>query len=249
MNCFILLLSGDVHLNPGPVLYPCRICCKSVQNNQRGLLCDMCHRWCHIKCVSVSDIEHDNYCELGEFNWLCPICLFNQLPSLEVIDDVVDSCGSADISCSSDLPCLMDIIDSPVDGVRFVHHNVRGLLSKFSEVSEWLFKARNSPLILCCSETWITVNDLIPNVAGFNLIHFAHPCCLGLISLRVFYLVPVSLYLHYCNQSVLLFVMLLKGHALLSTFLVVLLLVNTIELQYFQFIDLHQFPVAMLSLN
>ena len=117
--------------------------------------------WCHIKCVNVSDIEYDNYCELGDFNWLCPLCLFDQLPNIEVIDDD-DSCASGDMSCSADLPFPMDIIGSPVEGVRFVHHNVQFLLSRFSEVSEWLFEARNSPLISSCSENWITVNDLIP---------------------------------------------------------------------------------------
>ena len=167
----MLLLSGDVHINPGPVLYPCRICDKSVRNNQKGLLCDLCGLWCHIKCANVSGKEYDHYCELAEFDWLCPLCLFDQLPNTEIInddDDDDDFSASADMSFSPDLPSPMDIIGSPVDGVRIVHHNVRGLLSKFSEVSQWLFEAHNSPIILCCSETWITVNDLVPNVTGFD---------------------------------------------------------------------------------
>ena len=140
-----------------------------MQNNQKGLLCDLCGLWCHINCANVSGKEYDHYYELAEFNWLCPLCLFDQLPNTEVInddDDDDDFSASADMSFSPDLPSPMDIIGSPVDGVQIVHHNVRGLLSKFSEVSQWLFEAHNSPIILCCSETWITVNDLVPNVTG-----------------------------------------------------------------------------------
>ena len=112
-------LSGDVHINPGPVLYPCRICDKSVRNNQKGLLCDLCGLWCHIKCANVSGKEYDNYCELAKFNWLCPLCLFDQLPHTEVIndDDDDDFSVSADMSFSPDLPSPVDIIGSPVDGV------------------------------------------------------------------------------------------------------------------------------------
>ena len=76
VNCFMLLLSGDIHLNPGPVLYPCRVCCKSVGNDQRGLLCDLCGLWCHIECVNVSVVEYVNYCKLDEFNWLYALSAF-----------------------------------------------------------------------------------------------------------------------------------------------------------------------------
>ena len=89
VNCFMLLLSGDIHLNPGLVLYPCRICCESVQNTQRGLLYDLCGLWCHIKCVNVSDVEYDNYRKLDEFNWLCFLIDYQTQRSLMMMTTVL----------------------------------------------------------------------------------------------------------------------------------------------------------------
>ena len=136
--------------------------------NQKGLLCDSCGLWSHIKCVNVSSECYDAYSQLDEFNWLCPICLFDQLLSSEVIDGNDDGiCISADVPLS--LPLPIEKISLPVGGVRVIHHNVRGLLSKFTEISQWLLEAYQSPTVLCCSETWITTNDFIPAVAGFDV--------------------------------------------------------------------------------
>lgn len=38
---------------------------------------------CCILCLAVKIM----YCQFAEFNWLCPICLFDQLPNSEVSDD------------------------------------------------------------------------------------------------------------------------------------------------------------------
>ena len=37
---YLLLLCGDISTNPGPIRHPCTVCDKSVNVNQRGLLCD-----------------------------------------------------------------------------------------------------------------------------------------------------------------------------------------------------------------
>ena len=41
----ILLLSGDISTNPGPVIYPCGKCSKPVKRNQRGIYCEDCIYW------------------------------------------------------------------------------------------------------------------------------------------------------------------------------------------------------------
>ena len=47
----IILLCGDVHLNPGPpVDYPCGICSNQVTDNDEAVCCDLCNRWIHISC-------------------------------------------------------------------------------------------------------------------------------------------------------------------------------------------------------
>ena len=53
----LLLLSGDIHLNPGPVKYPCGICSKPVKINQRGIQCDFCDKWHHIRCMNMNTVS------------------------------------------------------------------------------------------------------------------------------------------------------------------------------------------------
>ena len=38
----LLLASGDIETNPGPVQYPCTVCEKPVKRNQCGIMCDDC---------------------------------------------------------------------------------------------------------------------------------------------------------------------------------------------------------------
>ena len=50
--------------------------------------------------------------------------------------------------------------------LRVVHHNVQGLLSKFSEIGQWLNSSHGSNIIICCSETWL-LGDKLPATSGF----------------------------------------------------------------------------------
>ena len=47
----ILLLSGQISPNPGPLCYPFVECGKAVRTNQKGLQCDDCLCWCHSTCI------------------------------------------------------------------------------------------------------------------------------------------------------------------------------------------------------
>ena len=60
-----ILASRD--LNPQPtrnIKWPCIICNRPVQNNQKALECDSCHKWCHLNCderVTLVEYEfHEN---------------------------------------------------------------------------------------------------------------------------------------------------------------------------------------------
>ncbi len=51
---FILLLSDDIELNPGPKsIDPCGICERIVKDNHRAFCCDGCDIWCHKTCISM----------------------------------------------------------------------------------------------------------------------------------------------------------------------------------------------------
>ena len=90
----LLLLYGDVEVNPGPIQYPCGICGCSVRSNQKGVQCDLCDCWFHAKCESISCNIYSYLTVNESCCWLCTRCalpqfddsLFNvsDMPSLNV---------------------------------------------------------------------------------------------------------------------------------------------------------------------
>ena len=54
----ILLMSGDIQSNPGPCKYPCGICATPVKINQRGIQCDFCDVWHHIRYMNMDKITY-----------------------------------------------------------------------------------------------------------------------------------------------------------------------------------------------
>ena len=50
----VLLLGGDIELNPGPSVYPCGYCQHNVSWNGDGLCCDNCDMWFHPSCIDIS---------------------------------------------------------------------------------------------------------------------------------------------------------------------------------------------------
>ena len=51
----MLILSGDINLNPGPSV-PCCICTKPLR--QKVIYCNKCHLWFHKKCVTISETDY-----------------------------------------------------------------------------------------------------------------------------------------------------------------------------------------------
>ena len=64
--------------------YPCGICQKNVNNNQKAIECSSCNYWIHIKCNGTTNMEYNNLIEsnnhltnkeIEEQEWLCNKCL------------------------------------------------------------------------------------------------------------------------------------------------------------------------------
>ena len=62
MYCFILLIliSGDIAENPGPVTIPHAKCERPVRSNQRVIQCEDYVFWHHIKCTEMSESEYNS---------------------------------------------------------------------------------------------------------------------------------------------------------------------------------------------
>ena len=54
----LLLASGYIESNPGPVQYPCTVCKKPVKGDQCGIMCDGCNQWTHARCGGVDEAEY-----------------------------------------------------------------------------------------------------------------------------------------------------------------------------------------------
>ena len=81
----ILLLSGDINPNPGPVnsKTACNVCLRTVAKNHRAISCDNCDNWNHIKCKGISPktyIEMVSLSDKDELSYICSKCHLDSLP-------------------------------------------------------------------------------------------------------------------------------------------------------------------------
>ena len=72
----LLLLSGDIHLNPGPDDQPCLFCFKLVTDDDETVCCDCCNKWIHVSCdLGLSSEEYKNMVDNPSDDfWLCFKC-------------------------------------------------------------------------------------------------------------------------------------------------------------------------------
>ena len=75
----LLLASGDIECNPGPVQYPCTVCEKPVKQNQRGIACDHCNQWTHAHCGGIGEAEYRLLTTQEDCQWFCPTCIWSKL--------------------------------------------------------------------------------------------------------------------------------------------------------------------------
>ena len=74
----IIILSGDIQVNPGPTsLYPCGCCELSVTwDHQRAVCCDKCNLWYHYECIELISSKI-NVLQFSNISWIC--CHFKSL--------------------------------------------------------------------------------------------------------------------------------------------------------------------------
>lgn len=94
----LLLISGDISANPGPIKFPCVECDRPVAKNQRGIMCDNCDMWSHAKCINMSNEDYDRLSSTDvnapEEHWFCSQCL----PTADAITSLPDDDGHDSVS-------------------------------------------------------------------------------------------------------------------------------------------------------
>ena len=68
----LILLSGDVELNPGPTNDQVRCVCSVNKESGHTTQCEHCLRWCHSKCVNISPSLASTY------PLVCPSCVLRK---------------------------------------------------------------------------------------------------------------------------------------------------------------------------
>ena len=99
----LILLCGDVNINPGPNWKcPCGLCKKPVKSNQRGIQCDSCDTWIHTRCLGMNNDEYQLLAN-SSCSWICPDCdLPNFSPTLlDLSSNTLNSSNSFDILSDS----------------------------------------------------------------------------------------------------------------------------------------------------
>lgn len=70
----LLLLCGDINLNPGPTLkFPCGICAEPVKCSQPGIQCDSRDLWLHTHCLGTNFNVYETLAT-SSCTWICPNC-------------------------------------------------------------------------------------------------------------------------------------------------------------------------------
>ena len=186
LKLFLLLLSGDVHLNPGPTTcYPCSMCSRLVRWNQKALQCDSCHLWVHCQCYGVSNQQYSHYQQLLTFSWCCPPCWACDLPfhDCSVMDSTVSDDSIVSVVSSETETCY----PSKLGTLRIAHLNCRSLLSHKDDVVAMFIAAQLD--VLALTETWLddTVVDseILPCGSGLSLLRMVRNRCGGGVAFMV----------------------------------------------------------------
>ena len=67
----MLLISGDIHPNPGPI-DPCSVCSRRVTWKNRSVKCTNCSLWVHFSCSGLSPADFRKISP--RHFWTCPMC-------------------------------------------------------------------------------------------------------------------------------------------------------------------------------
>ena len=73
----LLLISGDIHPNPGPI-DPCSVCSRRVTWGNRSIQCTGCSLWVHLSCSGLSPADFRKISPAH--SWTCPMCPSSSQP-------------------------------------------------------------------------------------------------------------------------------------------------------------------------
>ena len=172
----LLLLSGDVSLNPGPVQFPCGTCEKGVRRNQRAIQCDDCNLWFHLKYIDLPLTEYELLGNSTD-SWFCKKCYLPDFSDSFFIDINEESNAPNDSLPTSSTSGVNKLLFQDLREARCLHPkkfiaayiNINSLRYKFDEVRELLTDNIVDLLMIAESKLDNTFQDNLFQVDGYNL--------------------------------------------------------------------------------
>merc|ERR1712015_240778 len=148
----LLLLSGNIALNPGPVpSYPCSKCNKGVRTS--AALCTNCEMWIHGRCEGISDAALISLSKnpILKSHFVCVVCREKNQDISEDDSTVAETSFQFQEDHVHDIS--LDDYNSifKQKGLHFIHLNCNSLLGKIEELRTFILST--SPHIICFSET------------------------------------------------------------------------------------------------
>ena len=170
---YLLLLSGDINLHPGPVKCPCLVCSRSVR--KREISCDKCGLWVHKKCKSSTNPGK-------EHSFICNQCLINENDISQNAWNLFPFANDFFCNNTGALPVekTVDDLDEVLSedkwnifnkrGLHMIHLNINSVLSKIDDLRVVAKKSKAAVIGVTESKLDATVLDGEVNIDGYEVI-------------------------------------------------------------------------------
>ena len=138
-----LLLSGDVHRNPGPATkYPCSVCTSNVTSRGLSYMWNRCSGWVHLKCSGLQNAAEYRRIK----NWACSSPPTPPIPK--------------------PLPLPITTKASDREPLTILQFNANGIGNKQVELGAFL--ERHKVKVAVIQESKLTLNSQTPNIQNFT---------------------------------------------------------------------------------
>ena len=133
----------------------CKICCKTVGENQRAVSCDECDRWLHIKCSDMESRTYTKFREKRVFKWTCHKCRHKEIPTTTRVN--------LDLLKPEEYPKTIEELAGEEEPF-IITLNCRSIMNKIEELKHICYTLK--PTIICLTETWmdytVPLNFIVP---------------------------------------------------------------------------------------
>jgi len=155
---YLLLLSGDIELNPGPD-FSCAICKKSIPLRYRVLCCHNCKSWLHKKCANISETQYKSIkMKDTEFYFDCHKCNYaKEMPFFQ--EEYLEENPENVTLKEQDITDFEEFKVFEKRGLHFIHLNINSILPKIDELRLIAFKSHAAVIGITESKIDDTVLD------------------------------------------------------------------------------------------